>query len=103
MGVMTSALLVIDVQESFRQRPDWAEISTPDIADRVAGLGDHARARGDHVVWGVHPAPARADHVLWALHANPGTGPVFAPARGSVALLPGLVPRDGEPVLTKTS
>ena len=88
-GAMTSALLVIDVQESFRQRPDWAEISAPDIADRVAGLVDHARARGEHVVW--------------VLHAEPGTGTVFDPARGFVALLPGLVPRDGEPVLTKTS
>src|SRR3954470_8574 len=86
---MTSALLVIDVQESFRQRPDWAEISTPDIADRVAGLVDHARARGDHVVW--------------VLHAEPGTGTVFDPARGFVARPPGLAPRDGEPVLTKTS
>ena len=86
---MTSALLVIDVQESFRQRPDWAEISAPDIADRVARLVDHARARGDAVVW--------------VLHAEPGTGSVFDPARGFITLLPGLTPRDGEPVLTKTS
>src|SRR3712207_7378690 len=33
------------VQESFRQRPSWAEISAPDIADRVARLVDHARSR----------------------------------------------------------
>ncbi len=85
----TTALLVVDVQESFRQRPDWADISAPDIADRVARLVDHARARGDHVVW--------------VLHAEPGTGTVFDPARGFVTLLPGLVPADGEPVLTKTS
>jgi nicotinamidase-related amidase len=89
MGVMTSALLVIDVQESFRQRPDWAEISAPDIADRIARLVDHARARGGAVVW--------------VLHAEPGTGTVFDPARGFVRLLPGLTPGDGEPVLTKTS
>jgi nicotinamidase-related amidase len=89
MGVMTTGLLVIDVQESFRQRPDWAEISAPDIADRIARLVDHARTRGDAVVW--------------VLHSEPGTGTVFDPARGFVRLLPGLNPRDGEPVFTKTS
>jgi nicotinamidase-related amidase len=89
MEAMTSALLVIDVQESFRQKPDWAEISASDIADRVARLVEHARSRGDHVVW--------------VLHAEPGYGTVFDPARGFVTLLPGLAPRDGEPVLTKTS
>jgi nicotinamidase-related amidase len=86
---MATALLVIDVQESFRQRDSWAEISPPDIAGRVARLVDHARARGDEVVW--------------VLHTEPGTGTVFDPARGFVALLPGLTPGDGEPVLTKTS
>ena len=89
MTAMATALLVIDVQESFRQRDSWAEISAPDIADRVARLVDHARARGDEVVW--------------VLHTEPGTGTVFDPALGFVALLPGLTPRDGEPVLHKTS
>lgn len=89
MDAMTTALLVIDVQESFRQRPDWAEISAPDIADRIARLVDHTRARGDAVVW--------------VLHTEPGSGTVFDPARGFVRLLPGLAPDDGEPVLTKTS
>ena len=32
---MTRALLVIDVQESFRQRPLWAAISNPGIAERA--------------------------------------------------------------------
>ena len=89
MVPVPTALLVIDVQESFRRRPDWAEISDPDIADRIARLVDHARTRDDAVVW--------------VLHAEPGTGTVFDPARGFVRLLPGLAPRDGEPVLTKTS
>jgi nicotinamidase-related amidase len=89
MGPVTTALLVIDVQESFRRRPDWAEISAPDIAARVARLVDHARATGDAVVW--------------VLHAEPGTGTVFDPARGFVTPLPGLDPRPGEPVFTKTS
>jgi nicotinamidase-related amidase len=87
--VVTTALLVIDVQESFRQREDWADISAPDIADRIAQLVEHARGRGDHVVW--------------VLHTEPGTGTVFDPERGFVRLLPGLKPDPDEPVLHKTS
>jgi transcriptional regulator GlxA family with amidase domain len=49
--IMTRALLVIDVQESFRQRPLWRAISNPGIATDVARLVDGARARGDLVVW----------------------------------------------------
>jgi nicotinamidase-related amidase len=89
IDAMTTALLVIDVQESFRQQANWPEISAPDIADRVARVVDHARTRGDHVIW--------------VLHAEPGTGSVFDPARGFVTLLPGLAPRDGEPILHKSS
>ena len=31
---MSTALIVIDVQESFRQQPAWADISDPHIAER---------------------------------------------------------------------
>jgi nicotinamidase-related amidase len=83
------ALIVIDVQESFRQQPQWAAISNPAVAARAADLVTAARARGELVVW--------------VLHAEPGTGGVFDPARGHVRLMDGLAPRDGEPVLTKSS
>jgi len=86
---MTRALLVVDVQESFRQRPLWRAISNPHIADDVARLVDGIRARGDLVVW--------------VLHTEPGTGGAFDPASGHVRLMAPLTPRDGEPVLTKTS
>ena len=39
-----TALVVIDVQESFRQRPIWAAVSNPDIVDQVDRLVDAARA-----------------------------------------------------------
>jgi nicotinamidase-related amidase len=88
---MRSALIVIDIQESFRQRPSWAAVSNPGIVDTVNPLIDDARERGDLVVW--------------VLHTEPGTGNVFDPAagHGHVRLMDGLEPREGEPVLTKTS
>ncbi|MFD0489975.1 nicotinamidase-related amidase [Saccharopolyspora erythraea NRRL 2338] len=86
---MNRALLVIDVQESFRQRPNWAAISEPRIAEQVDRLVRMARDAGDLVVW--------------VLHTEPGTGNVFDPESGFVRLLDDLRPQPGEPVLTKTS
>jgi nicotinamidase-related amidase len=86
---MTSALLVIDVQESFRRRPTWQLVSNPDIADDVQRLVEAARAAGDLVVW--------------VLHSEPGSGTVFDPDHGFVRLMDDLVPLDGEPMVTKTS
>ncbi|MFC0503043.1 cysteine hydrolase family protein [Micromonospora costi] len=84
-----AALVVIDVQESFRQRPIWAYGSNPDIVRQVDRLVAAARERGDLVVW--------------VLHAEPGTGGVFDPALGHVRLIEGLAPVDGEPTLVKTA
>lgn len=81
---MTTALLVIDVQDSFRDQASWAEISNPRIAADAARLVEHARAAGDTVVW--------------VLHAEPGSGGAFDPANGLVRLQAGL-----EPVITKSS
>jgi nicotinamidase-related amidase len=86
---MNRALLVIDVQESFRQQPQWAASSNPEVAARAAELVAAARGRGELVVW--------------VLHAEPGSGGPFDPARGHVRLMDGLSPAEGEPVLTKTS
>jgi nicotinamidase-related amidase len=89
LGVMTRALLVIDVQESFRQAPLWPAISNPGIADDVARLVDGARANGDLVVW--------------VLHSEPGSGTTFDPASGHVRFIGPLRPQPGEHQLTKTS
>ncbi|GAA1691694.1 isochorismatase family protein [Glycomyces endophyticus] len=86
---MQRALIVIDVQESFRQRPNWAATSDPQIADQVDRLVVHARAKGDLVVW--------------VLHSEAGSGNVFDPARGFVRYIEGLKPEAGEPELVKTS
>lgn len=86
---MTRALLVLDVQESFRQRPLWGIVSNPDIAKPVRRLAEAFRAAGDLVVW--------------VLHTEPGTGTVFDPALGFVRLIEGLDPEPGEPVVYKTS
>ncbi|SCG65084.1 isochorismatase family protein [Micromonospora halophytica] len=84
-----AALVVIDVQESFRRRPIWAHGSNPAIVGQVDRLVDAARRRGDLVVW--------------VLHAEPGSGTVFDPTSGHVRLIDGLAARPGEPTLVKTS
>ncbi|MFJ8788552.1 cysteine hydrolase family protein [Streptomyces sp. NPDC102462] len=86
---MTRALIVIDVQESFRARPLWETISDPEIAGKVNRLVRLSRERGDLVVW--------------VLHAEPGSGDVFDPALGHVRLMAGLERADGEPLVHKTS
>lgn len=84
-----TALIVIDVQESFRVRPNWQAVNHPDIADRVDRLVQAARSRGDLVVW--------------VLHTEPGTGGAFDPVNGHVRLIEGLEPLEDEPVLRKTA
>jgi nicotinamidase-related amidase len=84
------ALIVIDVQESFRSRPGWSLNSNPDIVEDVNRLVEHARACGDLVVW--------------VLHCEPGSGGPFDPASGLVRYQDGLArPLPGEPELRKTS
>lgn len=87
---MNRALLVIDVQESFRaRRDDWAAMNNPDIAKQVTRLVDAARERGDLVVW--------------VLHAEPGSDTVFDPPQGFVRPFDELSPAPGEPTVVKTS
>lgn len=89
MAGMIRALVVVDVQKSFQQRPNWAAVSDPAIVKQVNRLVSAAREAGDLVVW--------------VLHSEPGTGNVFDPALGHVRLMDGVVPLDGEPIVTKTS
>ncbi|MFC5179975.1 isochorismatase family protein [Actinomadura harenae] len=86
---MSTALIVIDVQESFRRLPDWEHVSEPNIVAQVNRLVDAAREREQQVVW--------------VLGSRPGAGTVFDPALGHVRLMDGLRPREDEPLLTKTA
>jgi nicotinamidase-related amidase len=86
---VNNALVVIDVQDSFRQLPDWEFVSQPDIVGQVNRLVAVARAEKDLVVW--------------VLGSRPGSGTVFDPARGHVRLMEGLEPQMGEPLITKTA
>lgn len=84
-----TALLVIDIQQSFTALARWQAVSDPHITLRARALVDDARRHGDHVIW--------------ILHAEPGTGTAFDPSSGLVELQPGLDPVGDEPILTKTS
>jgi nicotinamidase-related amidase len=86
---MSRALLVIDVQESFRVRPEWADMDNPELAATVGRLVDAARAADEPVVW--------------VLHAEPGTGNVFDPTQGHVQVMSDLKPDGDEHVVVKTS
>jgi len=86
---MQNALIVIDMQESFRVRPLWATLHNPALIANVRRLVDAARERGDEVVW--------------VLHAEEGSGGEFDPANGHVRLLDELAPGKREPTVVKTS
>ncbi|AWS42937.1 cysteine hydrolase family protein [Streptosporangium sp. 'caverna'] len=86
---MNRALVVIDVQESFRRLPEWELVSEPDIVGQVNRLVSSARAHNELVVW--------------VLGSRPGSGTVFDPALGHVRLMEGLFPHPDEPLITKTA
>jgi nicotinamidase-related amidase len=54
MRAADTALLVIDVQESFRHRPYWSERDLPAFRERLQALADGAVARNVPVVQVLH-------------------------------------------------
>lgn len=85
-----TALLVIDAQESFRQRPEeWAATANPRVIENIGRLVEKARADRDLIVW--------------VTHAEPGTGGVFDPALGFVRVVDELAPVEGDVQVVKTS
>lgn len=85
---MNNALIVIDIQESFRQ-PLWQSMSNPHLFDNVNALVDAARRDGDMVVW--------------VLHAEENSGGLFDQVNGFVRVVDERKPLDGEPTLVKTA
>jgi nicotinamidase-related amidase len=75
---MKTALLVIDVQQSFQHRPYWREDDVPAFRARLLELVAGCRARG---------VP-----VLHVLHEDPGSNGPFDPARDLVRELEWLPP-----------
>lgn len=81
-----TALLVIDVQESFKQRPYWNDAEFVGFAERQSRLISVARQQGWPVVFILH---------------NEDEG-VFSPASGFVRLMDFLDKKDDDPVFNKT-
>ena len=75
---MKTALLVIDVQQSFQQRPYWRADDAGVFMERLQGLVDTCEARSVPVLQIFH------------LEEEPGTVSVFSRASGFVRALPGL-------------
>jgi nicotinamidase-related amidase len=86
---MGNALIVIDMQESFRARPLWRTLHNPDLIANVRRLVEAARAGGEDVVW--------------VLHAEEGSGGEFDPVNGHVRIMAELPAGKGEPIVTKSS
>ena len=86
---MTQALLVIDVQESFRGTERWDTISDPAVIDRIGALVERFRTAGASVIW--------------ILHSDPDTEGDFDPQSGLVRVVDTLEPAAGEPVIVKTT
>src|SRR5690606_35175604 len=86
---MAQALLVIDVQDSFRGTERWQSISDPAVIDRIAALVERFRTAGASVIW--------------ILHSEPGSDSAFDPASGLVRVVDALEPAADEPVIVKTT
>ncbi|MCP2636589.1 isochorismatase family protein [Microbacterium sp. HD4P20] len=85
-----TALLIVDAQESFRQRADdWARTANPQVLSNISRLVEDARSSGELVVW--------------VTHAEPGTGGVFDPELGFVEVMSELQPAVDDLRLTKTT
>ena len=85
-----TALLIVDAQESFRQRADdWARTANPQVISNISRLVEDARSSGELVVW--------------VTHAEPGTGGVFDPESGFVEVISELEPAPDDLRITKTT
>jgi len=86
---MDTALILIDVQESFRQRPYWVEAQASAFLDRTNALVEGSRARGIPIV-----------RILHSDGPDETTNP-FAPRSGFVRPLAGLVAFEAETEFVK--
>lgn len=87
LPIEQSALLVIDVQDSFKVGPRWARRSNPGFEENVDRLVQAWRAAGLLVIFVLHTDEDEA----------------FATTSPHFKLMDFLSPRPGEPVLVKTT
>ncbi len=80
-----TALLVIDVQDSFPQREYWSPADFPAYASKQTRLIEHARNNGWQVVYVLHNETAGA----------------FSPESGFVRLMSFIEPKENEPTFNK--
>jgi nicotinamidase-related amidase len=83
----TNALLVIDIQDSFKALPRWEHRNNPAFEANVLRLIERFRSAGEPVIYFLHSAEAE----------------YFSVDDPEYRLMDFLAPRDGEPVLHKTS
>lgn len=87
MNSNDTALLVIDVQDSFKVSPRWARRSTPDFEKNVSALIHHFRESGRPI--------------FFILHTD--SDPGFTPDSPEVRLMDFVDRREDEPLLRKNT
>lgn len=85
---MNTALLLIDVQQSFRHRPYWTDADVPAFLQHTNALLAGCAARGIPVVQVFHTDPGPASDA-------------FSPASGLIRPLDGLAPYDAAVTIEK--
>ena len=77
---MQTALLMIDVQESFPQRPYWSQTGADAFLKHANALIDGAQARGIPIVRVFHTdGPQTPDNPFAHLQSSVDHAPAFAP------------------------
>lgn len=95
MSVPDTAVIVVDVQESFRHRPYWRDADVPAFIERLQALVDGARARKVPVVQIFHvedagPFSEASGHVVTLAPLAIEPHVVFAKRRHSALIGSGL-------------
>jgi nicotinamidase-related amidase len=95
MSATDTALIVIDAQESFRQRPYWSDEDVPSFVSRVQSLVDGFRAVGARVVQVFHveesgPFSVASGHVTTMAPLRIEPDAVFRKSRHSALVGSGL-------------
>ena len=97
MSASATALLVVDVQESFRHRPYWRDSDVPSFVEQLKSLIEGAQSRGIPVIQVFHveesgPFSLDSGYVMPMQEVSFRPDAVFLKRRHSALVASGVVP-----------